>query len=216
VNPVALQALSGKDIWVAGDLTTTAGAPEGLILWTDDGGQRWHRAGSEINDLSNLSFTAVYFTDRLRGWIAGKRTTPEGVQRGVVFRTKDGGNHWTEVVLPAKDDVVIEDLHSVAFKSDTDGEVLVSYRDPKTSEVKESVYQTTDGGRVWTIASFLQEPRAKTGDRAVSYFNAAKTNGFQLRRSERAGVTMLEVTASGGKDWMPVSELSLSYVPSFY
>jgi hypothetical protein len=50
----------------------------------------------------------------------------------------------------------------------------------------------------------------------VSYYNTTKTNGFQLRRSDRPGVTIVEVTASGGKDWMPVSELSLSYVPSFY
>lgn len=216
VNPHAMHALSTTDVWVAGDLTTVCGAPEGLILWTDDAGQRWHRAGAEIHDLSNLTFTSVFFTDRLRGYIAGRRIMPDGVQRAVIFRTKDGGNHWNESVLPARDDAVIEDLHSVSFKTDTEGEVVVAYRDAKTSEIRESVYATIDGGRVWTVTSFLQEPKAKTEDRAVSWVNVGKTNGFRLQRSTRPGVTVLEMTASGGKDWTPMSELSLSYVPSFY
>jgi photosystem II stability/assembly factor-like uncharacterized protein len=216
INPVAMHALSARDIWIAGDLTTVEGTPEGLILWTDDGGKRWRRAGSEIHDLGNLRFTSIFFIDRLRGWIGGKRVLPEGQQRAVVFRTKDGGNHWTEATLPARDDSVIEDLHSIAFRSDNEGEVLVSFRDSKTSEVKESIYQTNDGGRAWTVSSHLQEPKAKTDDRSVSYFNAAKTNGYRLTRSPRAGVTVLEVTASSGKDWMPVSEFSLSYIPTFY
>jgi hypothetical protein len=114
INPHALHALSANDVWVVGDLATTAGTPEGLILWTDDGGRRWHRAASEVHDLGNLSFTSIFFTDRLRGWIAGRRVTPEGVQRAVVFRTKDGGNHWNEVTLPARDAAAIEDIHSTA------------------------------------------------------------------------------------------------------
>jgi photosystem II stability/assembly factor-like uncharacterized protein len=212
----AIHALSPTDVWVAGDLTTSDGTPEGLILWSNDGGKRWRRAGSEIHDLSHLSFTTVSFIDRIRGWIGGRRITPEGAHRAVVFRTNDGGNHWMEMSLPAGDSVVIDDIHSMVFKSDTDGEIVVAYRDPKTSEVTESVYQTADGGRVWSVASFAQPPKAKTTDRTVSFFNPAKTNAFRLRRSERPGVTLLESTASGGKDWMPVSELSISYVPSFY
>jgi photosystem II stability/assembly factor-like uncharacterized protein len=216
VNPAVVHALSAKDLWVAGDLTTTSGAPEGLILWSEDGGQRWHRAASEVNDLSNLTFSSIYFTDRLRGWLAGRRVTPEGRHRAVVFRTKDGGNHWDEVVLPARDDARIEDLHSVVFKSDSEGEVLVSFRDPKTSEVRETVYTTVDGGRAWTATAFLQEPKAKTIDRATTFFDNAKQTGFRLTRSPRVGVTALEATASGGKDWMPVSEFSLSRIPSYY
>jgi photosystem II stability/assembly factor-like uncharacterized protein len=212
----AIHALSPTDLWLAGDLTTTSGTHEGLILWTTDGGKNWRRAGSEIHDLGSTSFTAVYFTDRVRGWIGGKRITPEGVQRGVIFRTGDGGNHWTEMSLSASDDVVIEDLHSMSFKSDTEGEVVVAYRDRKSSEVTESVYQTLDGGRVWAVTSFAQAPKAKATDRTVSYYNTAKTNGYRVRRSDRPGVTVLETTASAGKDWMVVSELSISYIPSFY
>ena len=212
----AIHALSPTDLWVAGDLTTTSGTHEGLILWTTDGGKNWRRAGSEIHDLGNTAFTAVYFTDRILGWIGGKQTTPEGVQRAVIFRTTDGGNHWTEMSLSAGDDVVIEDLHSMSFKSDTEGEVVVAYRDRKTNDVTESVYQTLDGGRVWAVSSFAQAPKAKTTDRTVSYYNTAKTNAYRLRRSDRPGVTVLESTASAGKDWMVVSELSVSYIPSFY
>jgi photosystem II stability/assembly factor-like uncharacterized protein len=216
LNANAIHALSPNDLWLAGELTTTSGAPEGLILWSNDAGKRWRRAGSEIHELTNVAFTAIYFTDRIRGWIGGRRVTPEGVNRAVVFRTVDGGNHWTELALPAADDVVIDDVHSIAFKSDTEGEIVVAYRDRKTSEVTESVYNTLDGGRVWMVASLAQPPKAKASDRTVSYFNPTKTNGFRLRRSDRPGVTIVESTASAGKDWMPVSELSISYIPSFY
>jgi photosystem II stability/assembly factor-like uncharacterized protein len=216
LDATAIHALSTTHIWVAGDLITTGGAPEGLILWSTDAGKRGHRAGFEIHDLSNVTFTDIYFTDRMRGWVAGRRVTAEGVHRAIVFWTLDGGNHWFEVTLPAADQVAIEDVHSVGFKSDTEGQLVVSYRDAKTSTVTETVYQTNDGGRTWAVSTFAQPPKAKTDDRAVSWFNVAKTNGFRLRRSERPGVTVLEETASGGKDWMPVSELSVSYIPSFY
>lgn len=216
VNLIALHAQSENDVWVVGDLTTTCGTPEGLILWTSDAGRRWHRAGSEIHELGNVSFTAVYFTDRVRGWIGGRRVTPEGVQRAVVFRTVDGGNHFAEVTLPAADGASIADVLAMSFDSDVKGEVVVSYAAPKEGGATESVYQTMDGGRIWTVSAFSQAAKTRTEDRMLSYFDKTKGNAFRLRRSARPGVTVLEVTASGGKDWMPVSELSLSYVPSFY
>jgi photosystem II stability/assembly factor-like uncharacterized protein len=216
LNPVAIHALSEKDVWLVGDLSTSCGAPEGLILWTNDAGRRWHRAGSEIHELGNVSFTSVYFTDRVRGWVGGRRVTPEGVQRAVVFRTTDGGNHFSEVTLPAADGAAIQDVLAMSFDSDLKGEVVVSYRDSKDNAPTESVYATMDGGRIWTVSAFAQAAKNRNDDRTLSWFDKTKANGFRLRRSARPGVTVLEVTATAGKDWMPVSEMSLSYVPSFY
>src|SRR5688572_26779696 len=53
VNLNALHAVSPNDYWIAGDLTTYGGLPEGFILWTDDAGKKWHRAASEVHDLCN-------------------------------------------------------------------------------------------------------------------------------------------------------------------
>jgi photosystem II stability/assembly factor-like uncharacterized protein len=216
IEPLALHALSDTHVVVVGSLTTTTGAPEGLIVWTPDAGKRWHRVATEIHDLSNVTFTSVYFSDRVRGWVAGRRVTPEGVHRAVVFRTVDGGNHWSEVTLPASDQVLVQDVPIMTFESDQRGEVVVSYRDPKSDASTESIYHTNDGGKIWTIAAFSQPTKPRTDERLVSWLNKSKGNAFRLRRSERPGVTVLESTASGGKDWMTVSELSVSYIPSFY
>ena len=63
-----------------------------------------------------------------------------------------------------------------------------------------------DGGRAWSVSSYAQPAKPATDDRTVSYFNKTKTNAFRLHHSQRPGVTMLEETASGGRDWMPIAD----------
>ncbi len=216
VDLQAVHAVSLTDIWAVGTLGTADGAHDGLLLHTEDGGGRWRRAGSEIHELENVSFHSLFFADRIRGWIGARRITPEGVHRAVIFRTKDGGNRFVEDVLPAGDGVRIADVHSVAFKSDTEGSVVVSYSESPSGPKKESLYETTDGGRTWTVTAFQQDAKVPTKDRLVSYVGVNPMNGFRLRKSERPGITLLEKTASGGKDWMPVSEFGVGYVPTYY
>ncbi len=216
VNLRAVHAIPLTDIWIVGEMATADGPADGLLLHSEDGGHRWRRAGSEIHELADVSFTSLFFGDRIRGWIGGRRVTPEGVQRAVIFRTFDGGNHFIETILPAGDDVVIEDVHSISFKSDVDGRVSVLYRDRGSDKLKESTYETSDGGRLWVVTGFPEEPKPQVGDRTVTFVNLTASNGFRLRKSERPGVTLVEVTASAGKDWMPISEFGIGYIPTFY
>ncbi len=69
------------DIVRAGDHLVAAGE-RGLVIWSDDGGERWHQA--EVP--TSVSLTALSFPTPLKGWAVG--------HGGVVLHTEDGGRTW--------------------------------------------------------------------------------------------------------------------------
>lgn len=69
------------DIVRAGDRLVAAGE-RGLVIWSDDGGERWHQA--EVP--TSVSLTALSFPTPLKGWAVG--------HGGVVLHTEDGGRTW--------------------------------------------------------------------------------------------------------------------------
>jgi photosystem II stability/assembly factor-like uncharacterized protein len=54
----------------------------GVIIYSDDNGQKWHQAKVPID----LTLTAVRFTDAQNGWAAG--------HYGVILHSTDGGTTW--------------------------------------------------------------------------------------------------------------------------
>lgn len=209
-------ALSTTDCWVVGELDRKDGLVEGLVLATGDTGRHWRRSASEHVDMRSFKPSTIHFVDRLRGWIGGRRITQEGLHRAVVLRTYDGGSHWLEQVLPAGDDITIDDVHSLEFATDFDGVLSVMTTTAAEPTAKETVYVTRDGGRSWTVAQFREPPKTPPASRTECFLPASATNGFRVRRSSRPGVVLCETTASGGADWMPVSEFSPSFAATWF
>lgn len=214
LDPVAIHAVSSRELYVAGSMSRIDGTPEGLILATETAGRTWRRLAVEVHDLGRLTFQCVFFSDRLRGWVGGIRVDDQGRTRGVIYRTQDGGNHWREVPLIQEDDVLISELHTLVFTSDSEGSVGVSLSEGSTGEITETTFSTNDAGRSWSVTAYREKAKVPFRDNTRSMVDEQR--GFRLRKSELPGITLVEATASEGKDWMPISQLSLSALHTYY
>lgn len=213
LSPAAVHAVTPQALVVVGSLERTDGTPEGLILSSETSGRTWRRLGSEVHDLRRVVFQTVYFSDRLRGWAGGVRVDPAGSTRAIVFRTEDGGNHWREVPLLLDPELIVTLVHSLAFSSDTEGTVTAMVTLPG-GERKETRFGTTDAGRTWNVLQFRDSVALRATDESVSMLDDIQ--GFRIRTTDLPGVTSVDATASGGRDWMPIAELSARNLDTYY
>lgn len=67
------------------------------VYRTSDGGAHWSPVVTP-----NLSFSSLYFSDRLHGWILGTVLSPDPQQSPEIqfFSTSDGGDHWAALPQP--------------------------------------------------------------------------------------------------------------------
>ena len=214
LDPVAIHALSTFELYVVGSVTLNDGNPEGLILASETGGRTWRRLAVEVHDLGRTTFQTVHFADRLRGWVGGLRVDDRGRTRGVVFRTEDGGNHWRETMLVQDPNVLISQIHSIAFVSDLEGAVVLSILAPGAKEPRQTAYVTRDAGRTWSVASYREVAKVPFVDHSRSMLDVKR--GFRLRKSKFPGIHVIESTVSEGKDWMPISEISVAALNTYY
>ena len=209
----AVHAISPHAMVVVGNLYRQDGTPEGMILSTETDGRTWRRYASEVHDLRNLVFQTVHYTDRLRGWVGGVRTDADGQTRAVVFRTSDGGNHWREVPLLIGNEMALESLHSLNFTSDTDGSIVALGRDTDGA-LKETEFSTTDAGRSWLVSRYREGVAVSVESETTSMVDEQR--GFRVRPSQLSGVAVVEATASSGLDWMPVCDLTVRNLDTYY
>ncbi len=86
----AVYFVSSSTGWAVGDT--------GTILHTSNGGATWNAQTTGPEPFGNYnSFSDVYFTDASNGWAVGSRGSGNG-DNGIVFRTTDGGNTWSNQV----------------------------------------------------------------------------------------------------------------------
>jgi photosystem II stability/assembly factor-like uncharacterized protein len=213
LSATAVHGVTAQVAIVVGSLLRNDGIPEGLILATETTGRTWRRLATEAHDLNRVTFQAVYFGDRLRGWVAGIRVDSQGLTRAVIFRTEDGGNHWREGTLLGDQELLVSSVHSLQFSTDRDGMVTVMVATP-AGERAETTYATEDAGRTWNVSSFRESVALRVSDGSTSMVD--DTQGFRVRPSDLPGVTRVEGTASGGRDWMPLCELSVRDLDTYY
>lgn len=103
-----------------------------IIYATQDGGASWHSTTAvPINATAQL----VDFVDAAHGWMANNTDNSAGTH-STVYRTSDGGQHWTPYTV-----TLGADLEMLTFASPTRGWAI---------DATQSLYQTTDGGQTWT------------------------------------------------------------------
>jgi hypothetical protein len=83
-----------------------------------------------------------------------------------------------------------------------------------SGERAETTYVTEDAGRTWNVSSFRESVALRVSDGSSSMVD--DTQGFRVRPSNLPGVTQFEGTASGGRDWMPLCELSVRDLDTYY
>jgi photosystem II stability/assembly factor-like uncharacterized protein len=129
----------------------TSGSVEGrgVVFETKDGGKTW-RIVESVADFRPSSVNSVWFANELDGWAVGYGEK-DGAPYGIVFRTKDGGAHWTLQHIEKKSEVrgiafvdadFIDGRHAVLLGSDW-------------------ILRTENGGSKWQAFDL---PKTRDGD----------------------------------------------------
>ncbi len=213
LRPLAIETIGPSHLVVVGHAVRLDGLPEGVILRSEDGGQTFRRQADEVHDLLRVGFQSVSATDRLRVWAGGTRTTDTGSSRAIVFITSDGGNHWRESALPQDPALSALEVQRLTHSNDIAAEAVVRSLDLATQTEVSSTFVTEDGGRSWSAGTFRDPASDPNVDRTASFIDADR--GFRLAETAHPGHTFLEVTASGGRDWMPIAELLVTMMDTY-
>ncbi len=117
--------------WVAGSYSNgSTGYIDSFILHTFDGGNTWEYQ-FEIHSRSAPVLFSIYFTDSLKGWIAGGRPNLSEI----ILKTTDGGNNWDTSFLSNSGS-----LNSIYFTDTFNGWAVGAYG---------NILYTSDAGYTW-------------------------------------------------------------------
>jgi photosystem II stability/assembly factor-like uncharacterized protein len=157
---------------------TTAGALPGSILSADRGASVQARpAVAASARLIKPALNAVSFADLKSGWAVGAQ--------GAIFRTKDGGRHWTRQYVHGPwfvDQAVFTSVQAVSSK--------VCW------VVGGAIYKTIDAGKSWTRMAKRLRPAALSGNQWQEVaFPTAKVGWVVSACGD------VIHTVNGGKSW---------------
>jgi photosystem II stability/assembly factor-like uncharacterized protein len=131
-----------------------SGTPQLTTYRTSDGGATWTTGepipAASSGGTSEWASTPLYFADPNDGWLVADLALGQPNQRQVLYRTSDGGIHWTIVSSePPAPDCRWE---SVAFVSSTTGWGTVNCvgsDGPINGNTDPPIFMTHDGGATW-------------------------------------------------------------------
>ena len=154
------------------------------IYLTKDGGKTWREnIVVNQNDYKNLSpeFLSIRFSDKKRGWIVGSLSNRrEEVVDSLVLQTTDGGETWSRVIVPTR-----QELYHLYFTSNDNGWLVGSGG---------VILNTGDGGKTWRI---------QTSNTRSNIYNVAfrdSDDGIAV-----GGGGMILRTEDGGDSWHKIN-----------
>jgi photosystem II stability/assembly factor-like uncharacterized protein len=190
-----LDATSGWALVVQG-LGSPGQAVTRLML-TDDNGATW-RDGTPA--AIGVGTAIVDFLDKDNAWVLQPVPASTGLSSSL-WRTSDGGRHWTTGTLPLK--AIFE-----AAISFVDPEVgyLALVPDLGPDNRPTVFYTTADGGSTWTRVGMVPEvPQSWPPERPFAFFT--KSDGLLV-------TGMALQTHDGGHSWTPIDLPQPPDVPS--
>lgn len=156
--------LDAKQGWAVGD--------RGVILHTDDGGQRWLTQNSGVD----CTLSSVCFANDQLGWAAGGRTQPyTHLSSGVVLSTRDGGKTWSH-----DDKLILPCLRQIGFFDPRHGWAAGC----RSGMYPSGTFTSDDAGRTW---------RPVVGDTPTGWTAAAfagPRNGLLAGRNGATGLIL--------------------------
>lgn len=178
----ALNAVHFTDVkngWAVGD--------QGTVMRTTDGGGTWLRQTLP----TRAPLTAIQMHDARRGVIGGRTSIPYGVgSTGVVFKTENGGEHWSEVSMSP-----LPGVRCLAFDGPGRGWIISESAEQHPG----GIAFTVDGCSSWNVLRC----------RRTNGWNAAAHLGFEhLLLCGHAGDMMAihqGVPIAAKANWLPTS-----------
>jgi photosystem II stability/assembly factor-like uncharacterized protein len=143
--------------------------PRTYLLKTEDGGFSWRRVFLNGSDV-NARLVRAVFADAERGWVFG--------ESGVVFSTRDGGDHWIRQASPTR-----HLLLGGAFVDPAHGWLVGAGA---------TILQTSDGGMTWQSGNV----RDGEGARFTAASFVGKNLGWAVGTAGR-----VFATTDGGLTW---------------
>ncbi len=143
--------------------------PRTYLLKTEDGGFSWRRVFLNGSDV-NARLVRAVFADAERGWVFG--------ESGVVFSTRDGGDHWVRQASPTR-----HLLLGGAFVDPAHGWLVGAGA---------TILQTSDGGMTWQSGNV----RDGAGARFAAASFVGKNLGWAVGTAGR-----VFATTDGGLTW---------------
>ena len=188
-------------------------ADTALQAWaTQDGGSTWSRQGTlSVQGFNSSIGGTLDFLDAEHGWFSQVEAAA-GLAGTALFRTLDGGIHWSEVsatsgaVPPGGFGVIPRgcDALTAAFLSASTGWMTGTCVDGSTP-----LYVTRDGGLTWASAQ-LAAPTASSGEETSfpPTFTSAAVGTLLIETESDAGVsTSVFATSDGGLSWQQRSTI---------
>ncbi|HEY3366772.1 MAG TPA: YCF48-related protein [Symbiobacteriaceae bacterium] len=148
-----------------------------------DGGKTWAKLPSPCGD--GAAAGAFSFVSPTTGWMLCGGQPGAGQQQKSLFRTADGGQHWTPVAAGG--------LPGSGYVADL---FFLDAGHGWFSLTRGGLYATADGGKTWTMVKGLSQPDSFKVVRFVSL-----TQGYLIQDH---GGTGLIATTDGGATWAPV------------
>lgn len=199
---------------VAWAALTNAGAQNpttAIIIHTNDGGQTWQRATVRLANAGQVSEFLFLAGGRI-GWLFASLGAGAGSEAAQIFRTADGGMHWSSISVTAPPHSSPGSLPFGGIKSG------IGFRDARVGFATGIVYgppgfsylyATDDGGHSWHHQA-LTLPAAYRGDNPMLtppiFFNGR--DGLLPATLFKAGLALLiYVTHDGGVTWTPTTLL---------
>lgn len=127
----------------------------------------------------------VFVLDGRTGWAVG--------DRGVVWKTTDGGQSWTQQPTPTT-----ARLNCVRFEDSNNGWIAGEEWEAHTGLSRGVLLATTDGGETWKPAERMVLP----GLMRVGLFD--RTRGWALARPNAVFPSGAFTTVDGGLNWTPL------------
>lgn len=148
---------------------------------------------SRVNSLSDAALHDVHFADALHGWAVG--------DRGVIWRTQDGGEHWQLSDCP-----VTCRLTSVQFVNKSTGWAVGGWHHAGSALTGGVVLFTTNGGRSWSriddgTLPNLNEIRMLSFEQGWAIGNGSHLHASGVFRTRDGGKTWTTVGGSTSTAW---------------
>ena len=164
--------------------TRSAGDPSAASIRTKDGGKTWQKV-LFINDQTGVVSVAINWSNPNEiyagAWRAQRKpwTIISGgpAAEGGVYKTTDGGDHWTRVSNGFPDDLIGKVWVDIA-----QSKPKVVYALVEAKGAKGGLYRSDDSGATWTLVNSEQSIRARP-----FYFNKVLRQSEGRERSLRHG-----------------------------
>jgi hypothetical protein len=204
-------AVAYVDAETARGLTFPSGAGSQTTVqsWgTKDGGATWTSEGSfAVHGFSAAAGGVLDFVDPEHGWYS-QLEAAVGFAGTALFRTVDGGAHWSEVAVSGSGSPAASTAGAIPSGCDvltaTFATAATGWMTGTCLTAAAPLYVTEDGGITWTAQPLTSLPDSPAGGTSFSpVFTSAESGTLLTENQSLTGVSAsLFGTVDGGTSWL--------------